>query len=233
MISDWQNQYYTSALQDIILIIVLLISLKNRKKFIILKHFPIYIVSLLSVSTSMPLYYIAKDANFYVNFFDGLSDYTDYLFTLVEMIILSHFFYLVIKNKIIKILLLFFNILFALFFIYMAIKDKDFYQAISETTQSIVYTAESIILIFFCSAYFVELFKKLPFVDLKNEPVFWVSTGIFFFMACTLPYSLLENHIRNNYANYLKTSYSIFHVFYILLFLMIIRAYLCKPQKTI
>jgi len=232
ILNDWQDHFYTSALQLFLLIIVLILSVKLRKKFIQLKYFTLYAITLLFDYLFLYLSYVAGDLNYHRDFFRGLSAYIDYLFTLFELIIFSHFYYGVVNAISIKKLLLIFNILFLFFFIYMAITDKYFYQTISEPTQSIVYTVESIILIFPCSWYFIELFKKVPVVDLKNEPSFWISTGVFFLMACTLPYSLLENHIRKNYPNSLVTSYSIFHVFYILLFLMIFRAYLCKPTKT-
>ena len=126
------------------------------------------------------------------------------------------------------------HVSFIFFFILMAITDKDFYVHITEATQATVYTVESLILLSLCSYYFIELFKRTPVISLKNEPVFWVSIGLFFFMSCTLPYSLLENTIRKNYPDsFLATMYSIFHVFYALLFLMIIRAYLCKVEKMI
>ena len=233
IIRDWQNQFYTSALLIIVLIIVIRTSIKHRKKFILLRYFPIYAAALLLDFVFLDLYYFAKDANYHRDFFAALSSYIDYFFTLLELIIFSHFYYQVINNRIIKKLIFIFNILFILFFIYMATKDNYFYKDISEATQSIVYTVESIVLLFLCSFYFIELFKRLPLMDLKNEPAFWVSTGVFFFMACTLPYSLLENHIRKNYPNSVMTSYSIFHVFYILLFVIIIRAYLCRPGKMI
>jgi len=232
IIEDWHSHFYTSVVQLIVLIIVLIISLILRKKFKQLKYFPVYAITLLLDYLFLYLSYVAKDVEYHSDFFRGFSAYVDYLFTLFELIIFSHFYYYVINAIIVKKLILIVNILFAIFFIYMAVNDKYFYPTISEPTQSIVYTVESIILLFLCSVYFLETFKKIPVVDLKNEPAFWISTGVFFFMACTLPFSLLENHIHKNYPNSLLTSYTIFHVFYILLFLMIFRAYLCKPGKT-
>lgn len=232
LIRNWQNQFYLSTLQDVVLIIALFVSIKNRKKFTILRYLPFYTFCLLAASLSMASYYFAKDENFYLNFFFGFPEYVDYFFTLIELTIFSHFYFQLIENIIVRKVIITLNLFFIIFFIYMAVTDKNFYQFISETTQSKVYTVESIILLFVSSFYFIELFKKLPFITLKNQPVFWVSTGVFFFMVCTLPYSLLENYIRKNYPSALMTSYTIFHVFYTLLFLMIIRAYLCKPEKT-
>lgn len=233
LINSWEKQYYTSILRDIILIMTLFVAYKNSRKFKILKYIPLYTFFLLLSSLSNTLYSLRKDLNFNPLFLSGLADYLDYIFTLFEMLIFSHFYYQLANKLIIKKAILIASILFCLFFIYMATIDEDFYQAISASTQSIVYTVEGSILLLICSQYFIDLFKKLPFVDLKNEPHFWLSTGLLFFMTGTLPYSFLENYIAKNYNTVLVASYSIFHVFYILLFLMIIRAYLCKPQKEI
>ena len=234
IIKALEDQFYTPAFRIVGLILVLIVSLKHRKKFIPLKYFPFYATTLLLDDVFFYWYHIAEEANYHGDFFWGLSSYLDYLFTFVELIFFSHFYYHLSYTQIIKKLILVFNVFFGLFFVYMAIKDKYFYEGVSGVTQSIVYTVESIILLFLCSFYFIDLFKKLPVVNLKNEPGFWVSTGLMFFMACTLPYSLLQNKIMKNYPySFFSTSYSIFDVFYVLLFLMIIRAYLCKPVKAI
>jgi len=229
----WEEQFYTVILRDITLLITLLVAFKNRKKFKILRFIPFYTFFFLLVSFSVASAAIGKSLNFHPNFLSGLEDYIDYSFTLVEMIIFSHFYYQMSNRKALKKIIFITSVIFSLFFVYMATRDEAFSTGISRSTQSIVYTVEGIILLMICCYYFIDLFRKMPFVDLKNEPVFWISSGLLFFMACTLPYSLLENYIASSYPATWLTSYSIFHVFYILLFLMIIRAYLCKPQKEI
>ena len=226
----WKSQFYTPLIKDIILIVTLWIAFKNRGKFPILKFMPIYTFALLLASLVFLGAWIARDLSFYPELFFGLASYIDYLFTLVEMVIFSHFYYQLIKSRLVKRIILFANGLFIGFFVYMAITDQGRYSYISEEKQTVVYTIESLILLFPCICYVIELFKKQPTSTLKNQPEFWVSTGVLFFMACTLPYSLLENYITKNFDDVILASYSIFHVFYILLFLMIIRAYLCKPK---
>jgi hypothetical protein len=228
-----KDQFFTSVFRDVVLIIALFISIKNSKKFEILRYFPIYIASLLLVYMFQYVLRILKDFQHPIKSLIGIAEYMDFFFTLLEMIIVSHFYFSLVNNRIAKKLIILLNLLFLFFFIYMATQDREFYQGISDETQSTVYTVEAIILFVFCSLYFIELFKNLTVIHLRNEPAFWISAGILFFMACTLPYSLLENHIFRNYREYSLMSYSIFNIFYALLFLMIIRAYLCKPGKTI
>ena len=217
-----------------LLIIVLIISLKHSKKFVILKYFPLYARCLMLVFLSMVLYYIALDADYDSDFFLGLTTYLDNCFTLLELIFFSHFYYQYVTSPVVRKLIISVNISFIFFFVLMAISDNAFYTHITEATKAIVYTFEGVVLLLLCSYYFINLFKNTPVIKLKNEPVFWAPIGLFFFMSCTLPYSLLENTIRKNYPDsFLATTYSIFHVFYALLFLMIIRAYLCTVEKMI
>jgi len=226
-INTYDKQFYTDLILFCALLVTIFVSRKNKNRFRILKYFPIYAISFLVGIVVNRL----STINHVPNRLFPFATYFDFFFTLLELLIFSHFYHQLIKNRIVKKLIVVTNLLFVFFFIYMGVGDKNFYdKGISESTQSIVYTVEAIILLLLCSFYFFELFKKLPVADLKNEPVFWVSTGLFFFLVCTLPYSLMENYIDKYYPNMSFTLYSLFYVFYILLFIMIIRAYLCKPE---
>jgi len=222
------RQYYTDLILIGILLTSTFVSIEKRKKFKILKYFPAYIISLLLLC----VFYEICDLTSLSNYFLPILHYGDYFFTLLELIIFSHFYYQLINNKIFKKSILILNVLFSFFFIFMGLIDKEFYQSISESTQSKVYTIEGVILLLICSFYFFELFQKMPIVNLRNEPAFWISTGLLFFMVCTLPFSLLENYIENYYRQFSFVLYPIFYIFYILLFTTIIRAYLCKPVNS-
>ncbi len=233
LLEIWEKSFYTEPLLLLVLCSALIISIQKRKKHKMLNQIPIYIVSLLIVFISGAAYNVSLDAKYHSTFFLGLCDYIDYSFTFVEMVIFSLFYYQMIQSLIVKRLIIFSNVIFVPFFLYMLSKDQKFYHAISENTQSKVYTVEGMILLMVCLFYFIEMFKKPSYLNLKNEPAFWISTGVLYFFACTLPYSILEIHIRKNFPDFILSSYGIFYIFYTLLFLMIIRAYLCKPEKTI
>ena len=227
LINFWKSYYYTEPALNIVLCISLIASLLKRKKFTQLKYIPLYISSLLIVGFCSALY----NGHYISHLSFGLADYVDYFFTLIELLIFSHFYYNLTSNIAVKKLVISLNLIFSAFFLYMLITDKEFSSSISVTTKNQVYTIEGIVLLLICLSYFFELFKKPPLSKLKNDPVFWVSTGLLFFLTCTLPFSFLENYIRKYHHNLLYWTYPIFYIFYILLFLMIIRAYLCKPQK--
>ena len=228
----WNKGYYTESLLILVLCYSLFISIKNNGKFAILNWFPYYTASLLIVTLSR---------NVYVFLFPlerrkqtvRIDHFIDHIFTLVEIIILGNFFMKIMvdvkKKRIIRMTIL----LFVMFFIYglrfSLISLKD----INRVGINMTYTAEAIVLIFFCSLYFHQIFKSEPTLRLTNEPSFWVSTGVLFFMCGSLPYSLLENYLINKYFEMGLKLYAIFYFFYVLFFLLIVRAYLCTPNKNI
>lgn len=224
LIRYWKVHYYTEPLLCIVLCITLLVSLKNKKKFSSLKYIPLYTITLLLVALCA-IYNINRTVIFL--FF---AHHLDYFFTLLELLIFSHFYYHLINNHPIKKAIILTNLASFILYIYLLLEDKDFHVSISEKTQNIAYTVEGVILLLICLTYLTNIFKKPSYLNLKNDPVFWISTGLFFFLTCTLPFSILENYIDKNYLNSTAWLYSIFYIFYTLLFLMIIRAYLCKPE---
>jgi len=233
ILHEWEISYYTQPLLLLVLFIALIISIRKRKKYKILNTFPFYIIFLIMVYITGTASTLSSAIKYHPEFFWGLTEYTDYGFTIFEIVTFSVFFYQLIDNLLLKRIIIVANLVFILFSIYMFITSHAFYQFNFQITKSTVYTVEGVILFMICLFYFIEFFKKPPTLNLKNEPVFWISTGALFFFAGTLPYSVLENHIIRNYRDVYYPSYSIFYIFYILLFLMIIRAYLCKPGKTI
>lgn len=227
----WKDCFFTETLLVGVLIMALIISVRNRKKHTILRFFPLYTTCLLSVFISVYIaIYSTKIYSYSVTTFNFIN-YIDYLFILIELGILIHFFLSIVDSRVIKKILVFITLIFIPYYFIELCCDKYFPRSISETTQSRVYTIESLILLFPCFVYFYELFKKPPTLNLKTEPSFWIVTGWSFFATCTLPYSLLENYLRKSHSNLMTELYSVFYIFYILLFIMIIKAYSCKKES--
>jgi hypothetical protein len=226
----WKTCFFTEALLVGLLVVALWVSVKNRRKHPLLRFFPLYIISLLIVFLTMYISIaVPKIHDFIVTTFN-FTNYIDYIFILFELAIFSHFFLLILSNKVAKRILIILALAFVPYFIIELFSDKYFPRSISETRQSRVYTIESIILLFPCIVYFIELFQFPPTLNLKNEPPFWIATGWIFFATCTLPYSLLENYLRISHSELMTRLYSVFYIFYFFLFTMIIRGYLCKRE---
>lgn len=227
----WRLVYYTEPLLLVVLILALCISLKVRKGHRGLVLIPLYIsffiVEIVSDYAAAFLYY---NKVFNVKKFNFVC-YLDYILTLIELLTFIVFFHTEIGNKKSKKIILYTTFLYCLYFLVELFFDSEFPTSVSDNTQSRVYTIEAIVLMGSCCFYFFELFKNFPFKNIKKEPSFWIATGLLFFLACTLPYSLIENYLRKNYYDLMLNFYSIFYIFYILLFCMIIKSYLCQPTK--
>lgn len=228
----WKTSFFTEAILVALLILTLYVAIRYRRKHEVLKYFPFYIGGLLLVFLSIYVWLIFPDIDRYIHSTFNFINYIDYFFILVELFILSNFFYQSISNKAIRKIMIAFTLLFIPYFFLELYNDKFFPRSISEWSKSRVYTVESLLLLIPCFIYFYELFKKPPVLDLKNEPSFWIVIGWSFFATCTLPYSLLENYLRKSYSSLMTQFYSVFFIFYILLFITIIRAYLCKREYT-
>jgi len=229
----WKDCFFTETLLVGVLVTALIISIRDRKKHLSLRFFPFYFSCLLIVFLSLYVNMYSKEVITYSLTKFNFHHYIDYFSTLIELLIFVHFFTQVIEDRLFKKILIAITALFILYYFIELYFDKRFSRSISETTQSRVYTIESLILLIPCFAYFYELFKKPPILNLRQEPAFWTISGLSFFITCTLPYSLLENYLRNNYLYLMTTLYSVFYIFYILLLLMIIKAYSCSPKKSI
>ncbi|MGZ8557320.1 MAG: hypothetical protein ACXWWC_03260, partial [Chitinophagaceae bacterium] len=49
---------------------------------------------------------------------------------------------------------------------------------------TITYSLGCLLIVIFCFYYFLELFKLPKSVKLKNNPAFWICTGLLFFYCC-------------------------------------------------
>jgi hypothetical protein len=84
---------------------------------------------------------------------------------------------------------------------------------------------ESIFLVLPCLLYFYELFLYIRPEPLKNQPSFWIITGILFLNASSIPMLLTAGLL----GNYSAAAFCLNFILYSILFILIIRAYLCTP----
>jgi hypothetical protein len=62
---------------------------------------------------------------------------------------------------------------------------------------------------------------------LAAQPAFWVITGILFLNACDIPLLLTARLM----GSYFREVFSINYILYIVLFVLLIRAFLCPPES--
>lgn len=94
---------------------------------------------------------------------------------------------------------------------------------------------------FFVQSFFVLILGIISIIDffkgkishnLLNEPSLWITTGTFLYFLCTIPLYLAREFIFDERGFTIEPAlYSINYICYCILFLLIIRAYLCNPLE--
>jgi hypothetical protein len=224
----WLGSYYLDPLSALTAMIgfAIFIFKKDKKNvaFIFVYYFIAYVLlkSIFFVQASFPTN--RKWAN--------ASELADYIFTLFEFLIFFTFF----KKA------LFFNshkkfltvICYVFMFTGCAILLHDMFVSgkIRNSSANLLFNIQAIGLLIPSIFYYLEIFESKPILNLLNDSTFWVVTGLSFFMISTLPFSLLLNSFRKSNPSVFFKLFTLFYFFYIILFSMIIRAYLCKPETT-
>jgi hypothetical protein len=223
------TSFYTDLICSLIAVIGLIISIRKRKQYPQLNPLIFFFASYVLLGL-INYFIIATKTVLHLKY--TIFRYSDFIDTIIEFIA----FFFIIKNHIIssKIkkalnpLLVFFTSSIFLYFIYY----KSNYAEIDQYFLQAIFTVQASFLIIACILYYMDLFRKEPDLNLANQPSFWVITGVFFFMLCTLPFSLFCSYLfKTNYYLYAQL-FSIFNIFYCILFLMIIKAYFCKPETA-
>lgn len=231
LIDSLKEIYFTSFIFLLISIIGFTVAIINRKKHTQLKYFPYYFLAhiLANISFSVHDAYFSESTLHLtlLNF----NTYIDYSLTLLEFTIFIFLFEknILQKSQVLKAI----KLLFLALSIFFLILDLIRYRFLSQSTLHIVFTLQASFLIIACIIYYLQIFKLPPNINLREDPFFWIATGLLFFMICTLPLSLVINYVRNSSLLLYGQLFSIFYIFYCLLFLMIINAFLCKPVHNI
>jgi hypothetical protein len=89
---------------------------------------------------------------------------------------------------------------------------------------------ECFFLVIPCLIYFYDLFLTKNLRPLKDQPAFWVITGILFLNACDIPLLLTADLMRG--SSHYSEIYSLNYILYIILFAFLIRAFMCPPENT-
>jgi hypothetical protein len=87
---------------------------------------------------------------------------------------------------------------------------------------------ETISLVPPCLIYFYQLFQTNDPQPLKDQPSFWVVTGVLFLKACSIPL-LLTVDLMTGHQN---AVFTLNYILYTVLFVLLIMAYLCPSPKS-
>ncbi len=233
LLQFWINDYFTDLILTLTLIVVFVLSITKGKKHPQFKYFPVYFLSFLILQFFNYSYFIPDADSTLRNTIARTGYYIDWMVTIIEYFAFTYFFFSInnnsLKRKVIKWSFIIVTLLASFFVLNDVLtKSKLSYNSISAT-----YVLESISLILFCYLYFHELFTKFQKTNLLQDTNFWTVTGLTFYSICTLPTTLVLNYyITIDYLFYAKI-FTIIHVFYLLLFVLIIKSFSCKTPKLI
>jgi hypothetical protein len=196
---------------------------KSRKKYPFYKKFEIYVCS----------YFLLILIDF--NPFDlprpihqSIFANADNLFTLLELIIYTLFFFplFTVKQKRFSYMLI---ATYFIFFIFLTVLGNLHDRLMGFKNE--IYVLQSLIIITYCVFYYINIFTDASGLILKKEATFWITTGVFCMLLGILPFSIAENYLMTSYRNSWIILSSIYNLLYTLNFIMLIKASLCKPTN--
>jgi len=93
---------------------------------------------------------------------------------------------------------------------------------------SITYSISCLLIVFFCIYYFLELFRSPKFVNLINEPPFWICSGLLFYYCCSFPLFGLITFLSTVPRSLINNFYILVNVMNVLLYTSFIIAFVCR-----
>ncbi len=97
-----------------------------------------------------------------------------------------------------------------------------------QTFHTYTYVIGCLIIVIFCIYYFFELFRLPKSVKLKNNPSFWICSGLLFFYCCGFPLFGLINSWGNISPLILRNFDAIVTILNIFLYSLFTIAFLCR-----
>jgi len=216
------HYFYTDILMCISAILCLLIGIIRRNIFLELKWLFFYpLMALVECIVGYSFYFI----NISENSYDITVNIVINIFLLIEFFSLFIFYNKNIKNVILKkwlmIAVSFYVIIIS--FIWLFVRSPFLYPAEYFFIQSVFVLILGIISI-------IDFFRGKLGLNLLNEPSLWITTGTLLYFLCTIPLYLAKEFILDERGYIHEPAlYSINYICYCILFLLIIRAYLCSP----
>ena len=205
---------------------------------------PIYIyIIAISFLASLSVYFTLNSSPFYLKLFPpflfatlGVESLGAYLpsihkpnvwlynfFTVFEFCFYLLVINLIINNKRIKKIIRIILILYPI----ITIVNIIFIQQM-KSFHTVTYSFGCLLVVIFCIYYFFELFKLPKAVKLKNNPAFWICSGLLFFYCCGFPLYGLTNFISGISNLIIRNFFAIIIILNIFLYSLFTIAFLCR-----
>ena len=130
---------------------------------------------------------------------------------------------LIISNKKMKKAVI---VAMAMYFV-IAITNIIFIQKL-KAFHTVTYAFGCLVIVAACVYYFFELFKLPKSVKLKNNPAFWICSGLLFFYCCGFPLYGMFNFLSGISRLIIRNFYSIIVILNIFLYSLFTIGFLCR-----
>ena len=212
--------------------------------FFCMSFLPVYIYFVvISFLASLSVYFTSKNDYFYLKLFppfllatiivESLSTYLASIgksnlfiynfFTVFEFCFYLWVISLIISNKQVKKI----TKGTALLYMLIAVINIIFIQKM-KAFHSVTYAFGCLLIVAFCIYYFFELFKLSKSVKLKNNPAFWICSGLLFFYCCGFPLYGMINFLSGISKLIIRNFLSIIIILNIFLYSLFTIAFLCR-----
>jgi hypothetical protein len=212
--------------------------------FVYMSFLPVYIYFMvISFFASLSVYFTLKNDYFYLKLFPpfllatvlvesvgnylgstGKSNTSIYnFFTVFEFCFYLWVISLIVNSKqVLKIARV-----TAILYLLVAVINIIFIQKM-KFFHSVTYAFGCLLIVAFCIYYFFELFKLPKSVKLKNNPAFWICSGLLFFYCCGFPLFGLTNFLSGISKLIINNFHSIIIILNIFLYSLFTIAFLCR-----
>ena len=195
----------------------LVIYFRPRNPYFYLKLFPPFLFVTLAAEV-IGLYWGSTGKN-------NLELYN--FFTTFEFFFYLYIISLVISNKKVKRI----TRTTAILYVLVAVTNILFIQGMKRF-HTVTYSLGCLLIVMFCIYYFLELFRVPKSVKLKNNPAFWICSGLLFFYCCGFPLYALINYWSDISKLVVRNFGEIVTILNIFLYTLFTVAFLCiKTQK--
>jgi len=113
------------------------------------------------------------------------------------------------------------------FYAIVAVMNIIFFQGMN-AFHTVTYAFGCLIIVAACIYYFFELFKFPKSIDLKNNPAFWICSGLLFFYCCGFPLFGFTNLLSGISRLIIRNFFSIIVILNIFLYTLFTIAFLCR-----
>jgi hypothetical protein len=156
----------------------------------------------------------------------GLPNMLINSFLLIEFFVIYHYFLQIFRQSKVRILLYVIVLTYAPSVVFIWWITNAF-----NKNPEVFFLPQAICILGPGLYYFFDIVKSPLKTELRSEPSFWIMIGLMLYFGCTLPLFMLDSILE--FSNLLeKNIYSINSLCYGLLFLLMIKAFLCKKREA-